>query len=1164
MSNMIKKTAIAAAVGGVILSASVSAQTAQLVNQYASIKTDKIDVSNIQKQKPTSYMVVLKATSSADLFAQGTYQAGDARATIAQIERIQNAVSLELSNLELNAKVIGSTKVLAPTLIIEASAKTIAKLQNDPRVSKILPMFDSELHIAESSDYVKATPVRTAGLATGMGQKVAVLDTGIDYTHAIFDGAGTVEAYEAAQIDPTSVSWPQGQVKGGYDYMRDDADPIENDPSIGPAEGDPTGHGTSVSHSVTGIAPDVELYVYSVCGGGCPGAAQAAALEAAMDPNGDGDISDRVDVINMSLGGEYGDTSTASGTQYLIQRAVDLGVNMVISAGNDGDNPFRIGGPSTTPNALSVGAMTHPALPEPIASGSVAGTDTVIQGASFGPQGAFEMNSDTAPLVYPKANQNGCEAFADDVDFTGKAVLIDRGACSFVSKVLNAQAKGAVFVLIANNNNDGSPAPMGGGSNDVTIRSVGINFEAGAALKEQLASGAATYSVAVEMKNLAGAVADFSSRGPSMDGLLKPEITAPGTNIMVAATGTQDGVAGATGTSFSGPMTAGAVALVREALPERNAYEIKATLMNTANLNVTNEALTVNPDSELAPISMIGAGLVDVEKAVNSPVAAWVHQAQYDTNQAALSFGLVKVSGTAEYTKTVTLKNFSAQEKTYNLRTEARYANDTETGAISWTIPESVTVPAGQTVEFDVTLAVDATKLPEWKLGNPQDADDLAAFSPALTLAEFDGALVFDDPSTEGDHDLHLVYHVLPKAEHGIKLGYELVNGKVMVTVENNGAEEFMPMTEQLVAQRDAMSKEEKASNLVATTFNVYENENCDSGLWFTSSLVLRDSQSHQRQVGGYETRLDIDSDGVHDFMLAQYSDVGRSAAIPGRTRTAIAPLVDGVPNWGEAYVTAMVHEGGSNTVTFTGCSQMIGLTSDNLGQDIAFESRVGFGYDLAMYGDFDDELSGSAKFSTSSAKLVTASGEAVTKLAAGEKAYVSADAPFALTDGDLSGVVAPMTDAVLNNPMPFNAPVLNGVEVSVAENTETGTVIATLAAEEVENSLDIAEFYLQSSTHAGLSVNAAGEIVVANGELLDFEAGNNEAKLIVTAIDLMGNTSSPAEVMVNITNLVDTDAEQPPVVDVTPAPKKSSSGSLAWLVLLAAPFAALRRRKQK
>ncbi len=278
--------------------------------------------------------------------------------------------------------------------------------------------------MADTAEYIKAAPLVSNGTVTGATQKVAVLDTGIDYTHKIFGGAGTVEAYEAAQADPTTVTWPQGQVIGGYDFMRNDADPIENDPENPTDEDAPTSHGTSVSHSVTGIAPEVELYVYSVCGGGCPSAAQASALEAAMDPNGDGDTADKVDVINMSLGGEFGDTYIGGGTQYLIQQAVEAGVNVVISAGNDGDNPFRIGGPSTTPNALSVGAMTHPANSIGLASGTVAGQETVIQASGFGLDTAFTMSNLDAELVYPDANQNGCEAFAEGTDFTGKAVLI--------------------------------------------------------------------------------------------------------------------------------------------------------------------------------------------------------------------------------------------------------------------------------------------------------------------------------------------------------------------------------------------------------------------------------------------------------------------------------------------------------------------------------------------------------------------------------------------------------------------------------------------------------------------------------------------------------------------------------------------------------------------
>lgn len=565
---------------------------ATMTNKYA----EQIKEIAADKKAPSAHMIVLKAKTSVDAVAAGTYQSSSNREITAQIEQLQDMMTVELNSLDFNAKVIGKTKILAPTLIVQATPEALAQISKDDRVAKVLPMFDREIHVAASSEYINAKPLITDGIASGKGQRVAVLDTGIDYTHEAFGGEGTVEAYLAAQADPTSVAWPQGIVQGGYDFIRDDADPIENDAANSPSTGDPTNHGTSSANSVNGIAPDVELYAYSVCGGGCPSAAQAAALEAAMDPNGDGDISDRVDVMNMSLGGEFGDTYTGGGTQYLVQRAVELGVNMVISAGNDGDNPFRIGGPSTTPNALSVGAMTHPATEVGIAEGAIAGLEGNIQPSGFGPQEAYTISGADIDLVYPEANQDGCVEFSADVDFTGKAVLIDRGSCNFTDKVLHAQAKGAEFVMIANNVDDGTPASMGGFDAAVTIKNVGINFAAGAALKAQLAAGGpATFDISVEFKATAGAVATFSSRGPSMDGLLKPEITAPGTSIDVAAAGTQTGTNPVSGTSFSGPITAGAVAMIREAHPERNAFEIKATIMNAANLNVTNEPLDINP-----------------------------------------------------------------------------------------------------------------------------------------------------------------------------------------------------------------------------------------------------------------------------------------------------------------------------------------------------------------------------------------------------------------------------------------------------------------------------------------------------------------------------------------------------------------------------------------
>ncbi|MDP2633441.1 MULTISPECIES: S8 family serine peptidase [unclassified Pseudoalteromonas] len=1130
--NLIKRTAVATAVTSVLIAGAANANS---INQSALKHQGYTPISQADvadKKEPTSFLVVLKATTAADMMEQGTYSVSSARASYDNVQTLQSQVKDELFSLDSNVKILGETKILAPTLIIQASPGALEKIKNDPRVDRVLPMFDYDLHVAASADYIKATPVVTGGMYTGSTQKVAVLDTGIDYTHAIFGGAGTVEAYDEAQSDPTMVAWPQGQVMGGYDFMRDDADPIENDPENPTEEDAPTSHGTSVSHSVTGIAPDVELYVYSVCGGGCPSDAQSAALEAAMDPNGDGDTSDHVDVINMSLGGEFGDTYIGGGTQFLIQQAVEAGVNVVISAGNDGDNPFRIGGPSTTPNALSVGAMTHPANDIGVASGTIAGEETIIQPSGFGPQTAFEMTEVDAEVVYPEANQNGCEAFADEIDFTGKAVLIDRGACAFTQKVLNAQARGAAFVFIANNTDDGTPAPMGGFDADVTIRNVGINFAAGAAMKAQLDAGnAATYSIMVERKVTAGAVASFSSRGPSMDGLLKPEITAPGTDIMVAATGTQDGLAPATGTSFSGPITAGAVALVREAHPDRNALEIKATIMNAADLNVTVDPLTINPDSPLAPISLIGAGLVDVEKAVNLPVAAWVVDDEYQTAQAALSFGLERMTEMSSFTKTVTLKNFSDEDKTYDLRIEERFMNDADSGAVSFDIPRNVTVAANEEITFDVTMTVDPTKLHDWTLENPFDADDLAARSPSLTMAEFDGALVFDDVSTtDTDHDLHVVYHALPKAGAELEFAYEEVNGVVEVVVTNVGSASAYPIAESVIATSEENA--EADFDILSTTFAAYTSENCDSGVLITSSIQLRDEITHMRQVG-VRMNLDTDNDGVYDHFMMNLNDVGRSAAIPGRSRTLIGTIdADGNDGW--MWGTAMYHAAGEDTVTFSGCSELMGLDASMLGSQINVQASVGYpSYQAGVYFE-TDSVTGSTTF-TGAPRVDLVSTEdsemKVSELAPGQSAVFRAESDFALTSANGTDVYLNSITETAEVPM---VPNIVASELSINEMALDGITIGRVEFVE-EPALRITEYTVVGMSAPGLMVDAeTGDIMVEDSSLLDFESEVKEIMITVKATDLLGTESEEAVIKVMITN----DADELPVV--TPGQKFS------------------------
>lgn len=1078
-------------------------------------------------KQPSAYLVQLNAQPTSYALSGNQYDRQRAQQLSQNIAEVQQQLASQLQQLDKDAEVLTTTRYLAASIVVKASDKALASLRKNPAVKQVLPVYDSKPLVAASQEYIKATPVVQSGVATGAGIKVAILDTGIDYTHAALGGAGTEEAYaEAFANQSGTVSWPQGSVVGGYDFVADDPNPIDDVAQ---------GHGTSVANSVNGIAPDVSFYGYRVCAPApvnCTGVAQINALEAAMDPNGDGDLSDRVDVINMSLGGDFGSTDTSGGTQLLIQRAVELGVNMVISAGNDGPNPFIVGGPSTTPNALSVGAMTHPtAETAHITANTVAGEAVEMIAAGFNPVTVFSFTSAEHELVYVAENGLACDAFADDIDLTGKTVLVDRGACNFTQKVLNAQAKGAVFVIIANNAANAGPVSAGGSAPGITIPAVGISLEQGARIKALLAEGSAvTYSVKAESFATPGSISDFTSRGPAMDGLLKPEITAPGTAIMVADVGTGTGLAPATGTSFSGPITAGAVSLLRQARPELNAFEAKALLMNTANLNVTAEPKALNANAELAPISAMGAGLVDVQKAVNSPALAWVYDSKFDTKQAALSYGLQTLTEKAQFNKTVSLKNFSDEARTYSLSVQQRFANDSATGALSWELPESVTVGAGQTVQFNVALTVDPAKLHDWQLNNGSDVNEK---NDLLTVVEYDGAILFNDSATGEDIDLHLVYHILPKANADLKIRSDITEEGIQYIVRNDGAVSAQPFAAQLVA---TSAKDAVPQDLRAATLDVIPVEYCSSGYLLAPSFTLDKPLSHTLQAN-FAFLLDVDNDEnfeyeVMSLLLSRLSDdyptgyVG-SFAVPFGTLSGMA---------GDAY-----HVSGQRNVTLTACFEDVGLTAADIGKDISV-AYLSFndGYNLGFASgsiDYDDLIYTSAKLTLSpDVALTDATGEAVTELAPGQSAVLNwnTNSGFVLLSDVGDGIAVADLNAA------DKAPVVTAGQVfSVDENSADGTIIGKVDAE-VDFSSPVSEFVLAGSNSNAVTVASNGDIMVSNSALLNYDAGLTQIQLEVIALDTAGNVSAPEQVIVNVNNL----ADENPLVSVTLTKAKVDVGA--------------------
>lgn len=78
---------------------------------------------------------------------------------------------------------------------------------------------------------------------------------------------------------------------------------------------------------------------------------------------------------------------------------------------------------------------------------------------------------------------DACEPIQNNL--SGKIAVVDRGGCTFVTKVLNAQAKGAKGVIVVNNVASGRPS-MGGSSPDVVIPSVGVTQADGNAIKNVL------------------------------------------------------------------------------------------------------------------------------------------------------------------------------------------------------------------------------------------------------------------------------------------------------------------------------------------------------------------------------------------------------------------------------------------------------------------------------------------------------------------------------------------------------------------------------------------------------------------------------------------------------------------------------------------------------
>jgi hypothetical protein len=175
----------------------------------------------------------------------------------------------------------------------------------------------------------------------------------------------------------------------------------------------------------------------------------------------------------------------------------------VTSARNSGGVVWD-GGASTFQAAQALDGL--PVL-DVTAPGSIAGTVTEIGTASFGP--SVQEQSASGPVVLVDDGNgtpsDGCSSATNGTELAGAIALVDRGSCTFVSKAENAQAAGAVGVIIVNNVPGDGPVQMGGvDPGTLTVPTISISFEQGETIKNALSEGVDA-TIAPDAERLAGA-----------------------------------------------------------------------------------------------------------------------------------------------------------------------------------------------------------------------------------------------------------------------------------------------------------------------------------------------------------------------------------------------------------------------------------------------------------------------------------------------------------------------------------------------------------------------------------------------------------------------------------------------------------------------------------
>lgn len=483
--------------------------------------------------------------------------------------------------------------------ILGASLASI-KLENEPAL---------EILLDKSAKYVGVQYPQDLGFY-GKGIKVAVIDTGVDYTHPDIFGFG-----------------PDGKVIGGFDFIENDNSPQ-----------DTNGHGTEVAGiiaangKIRGVAPEAKILAYRVSDTG-ESVASDLIVKAILRA-----IEDDADIINLSLGVNR----TNDKIEDAINQAVKSGIVVVAAAGNSGPDLRTIGSPGKDPHAITVGATYNNITASLVAT-------LEIDGKRFQ---VLPMVG-TEKLVGPIAaditfGKYGRSSDLQGVDIMGKILLVERGSDTkdelvyFSEKEKNAANAGAKALIVYNN----EPGiflgdlknKLEGPEYQPRIPAVSMSKEDGLELRAMLENKT---SGTINTFYHPDFVSFFSSRGPVSPFYIKPNLVAPG--VFVNTTSTYGMYNLTSGTSFAAPHVSGAAAILLEKNPTLNPQQIKSIISTTA-----------DPVSDtfgtLFPQEISGVGRLNITKAFDANLIISPDYAIFDlspfTKSQTIEFDLNTIDGT--------------------------------------------------------------------------------------------------------------------------------------------------------------------------------------------------------------------------------------------------------------------------------------------------------------------------------------------------------------------------------------------------------------------------------------------------------------------------------------------------------------------------------------